>query len=209
VSFATRLLLANPGAQVSSALSGSLTTPGAKREFLPSIVGAYDALSTVIVPSGGLSTITFAGIPQTGYSHLQLRCLIKTTSNSNSDGNPYYRFNDDSGGNYSGHDLRGAGSGSPTSSAGTNQSYCGMGFSTGSNSNNTNTFATFIIDILDYNNTTKFKTTRHLEGYELNGVEGSVFMRSNNWRSLNSINKISFVNATFVENSSFALYGVK
>lgn len=173
------------------------------------LAGNYDALGTVTVPSGGLSSITFAGIPQTGYSHLQLRCLIKTTSNSNSDGNPYFRFNDDSGATYSGHDLRGAGSGTPTGFVGTSQSYCGLGFSTGSNSNNTNTFAAYIIDILDYNNVAKFKTTRQLEGYDLNGVEGSSFLRSNNWRSLNSINKISFVNATFVENSSFVLYGVK
>ena len=173
------------------------------------LVGSFDALGTVTVGSGGLASVTFSNIPQSVYSHLQIRCLIKTTSNSNSDGNPYFRFNDDSGSNYSGHDIRGSGSGTPTASAGTSQSYCGIGFSTGSNGNNTNTFAAFIIDILDYNNATKFKTTRHLEGYDLNGVEGSSYLRSNNWRSLNSINKISFVNATFVENSRFALYGVK
>ena len=34
--------------------------------------GAYDALSTVTVPAGGVATITFAGIPNT-YKHRQLR----------------------------------------------------------------------------------------------------------------------------------------
>jgi hypothetical protein len=72
VSFATRLLSANPGAQVSSALSGSLTTPGAKGAFVPLNLGSYDALGTVTVGVGGLSSITFSGIPQNGYSHFIL-----------------------------------------------------------------------------------------------------------------------------------------
>ena len=44
--------------------------------------GAYDALATVTVPSGGLSTITFAAIPQT-YKHLQIRILARGTNASN------------------------------------------------------------------------------------------------------------------------------
>jgi len=36
--------------------------------------GSYDALASYTVPSGGASTITFAGIPTGGqYTHLQLR----------------------------------------------------------------------------------------------------------------------------------------
>jgi hypothetical protein len=172
------------------------------------LVGNYDALATVTVGVGGLSSITFAGIPQTGYSHLQIRGIAKTNVNSNSDGNFLCRFNDDSGSNYSGHIIRGDGS-SATSDAGANLSYLTMGYATGSNANNTNTFASYVIDILDYSNVNKYKTTRQLEGYDLNGVEGSIFLRSNSWRSFNGINKITFSNVTFAQYSQFALYGVK
>jgi hypothetical protein len=172
----------------------------------PALTGSFDALGTITVPSGGLSSVTFQGIPQ-NYSHLQLRCLIKTTTNSNSDGGVYYRFNNDSSSSYSGHTLRG--DGSAVSSYGGTGTAAGIGFTTGTNSNNTNTFATYTIDILDYNNLSKFKTTRGLEGYELNGVEGSAFLVSNNYRSFNAINRITFEGATFAQNSRFALYGVK
>ena len=207
MSFATRLLLANPGAQVTSALTGSLTTPGAKSAFVPEIPGAYDALGAVTVGAGGVSTISFTGIPQTGYNHLQMRLILKTTGGSNSDGGVVYRFNGDSSSSYVGHTIRGSGS-SVTSYGGTGTA-AGMGFATGSNSNNTNTFATFIIDIFDYANLTKSKTTRSLDGYELPGVEGSVFLTGNAWLNYDGINSITFSGATFVEHSRIALYGVK
>ena len=118
--------------------------------------GAFDALATVIVPSGGLSSVTFAGIPQVGYSHLQLRMILKTTTNSNSDGNIFYRFNDDSGANYSQHAMTGDGS-SATSGAGANAVQCGIGFATGSNANNTDTFSGYVIDILKKKMKDKYK----------------------------------------------------
>jgi hypothetical protein len=189
------------GASVASSASTSAST-------LPAFEGNYYALGTVTVPSGGLSSITFSGIPQTGYTSLQLRCLVKTTSNSNSDGGLSYIFNDDSGSNYSGHSIRGSGS-SATGSGGANTSSCGLGFATGTNSNNTSTFASYIIDIVDYAAVNKFKTTRSIEAYDLNGVEGSVFIVGNNWRSYDKINKITFQGVTFAQNSQFALYGVK
>ena len=52
---------------------GIIATSISGHLFTFSLVGNYDALATVTVPSGGLSSITFAGIPTTGYSHLQIR----------------------------------------------------------------------------------------------------------------------------------------
>jgi len=170
---------------------------------------AYDALSTVIVPSGGLSSITFAGIPAIGYNHLQLRVMLKTTTNSNSDGGVFYRFNDDSSSNYSNHDIRAAGGGSVSVYGAGNSTACGMGFATGTNGNNTNLFTAYVIDILDYANLNIYKTTRSLEGYIVPGQEGSFWIRSNNWRSFDAINKITFAGSTFAENSQLSLYGVK
>jgi hypothetical protein len=60
-----------------SQISGHLTPPY-------TLTGNYDALGTVTVPSGGLSSVTFAGIPQTGYSHLQVRIMAVTNTTANS-----------------------------------------------------------------------------------------------------------------------------
>ena len=54
---------------LSSQISGHLFT----------LTGSYDALATVTVPSGGVSSITFSAIPQTGYSHLQLRTMVRSS----------------------------------------------------------------------------------------------------------------------------------
>ena len=39
---------------------------------------AYDSLGSVLVPSGGLATITFASIPAT-YTHLQIKSFARST----------------------------------------------------------------------------------------------------------------------------------
>ena len=64
---------------------------------------AFDSLGSVLVPSGGLATITFSNIPQT-YTHLQLRSSCLTA------GWLTMRFNSNSTtGNYFGHEIRGNG----------------------------------------------------------------------------------------------------
>jgi hypothetical protein len=173
-------------------------------------LGAMFPLQVITVSGSGASSVSFTNIPNT-YSHLQIRAYIKTTINSNSDGNGYYRVGNesvDTGSNYDVHALQGNGT---TASSGSliNSSYLTYGFAPGTNSNNTNTFAPYIIDILDYANTNKFKTIRHLEGYDLNGVEGSVWLRSGLWRSTSAINTITFSNTTYAQYSQFALYGIK
>lgn len=172
--------------------------------------GAMFPLQVITVGPAGASSVSFTNIPNT-YSHLQIRAYLKTTTNSNSDGNGYYRVGNgsvDTGSNYDVHYLQGNGT-TASSGSGINSSYFTYGFAPGTNSNNTNTFAPYIIDILDYANTNKFKTVRHLEGYDLNGVEGSVWLRSGLWRSTSAINIITFSNTTYAQYSQFALYGIK
>ena len=66
-----------------------------------------------------------------------------------------------------------------------------------------------VMDILDYANTNKYKTVRHLFAWDGNGT-GYVEFDSNNWRSTNAITSITFTPAnSFNTDSSFALYGVK
>ena len=208
MSFATRLLSANPGAQVSSALSGALTTPGAKSSFLPSIRGAFDALSTVTVPSGGLSIITFAGIPTTGYSHLQVRAIVRDTGSSYGY-NVRLRFNGDSGSNYTRHNLEGNGSSASSSGSSSAETSIPIALTTGG-TNTTGNFASFICDVLDYANTNKNKTARCLAGYDDNG-SGYINLRSGSYMQTTAITSMTLesTGTLFAQYSQFALYGAK
>jgi len=162
--------------------------------------GAYDALASVTVPSGGVASVNFAAIP-TEYKHLQIRVtqLNSTTAST------ILRINGDSGSNYSRHYLYG--SGSVAGSA-------GVGSQTGIPVvyNESTTYAAVgIIDILDYRSVIKNKTVRSLEGYDANG-SGYLFFYSGSW--MNSSSAITSLTlspdgGTFNQFSSFALYGVK
>ena len=162
--------------------------------------GAYDSLATVNL-SAATSSITFAGIPS-GYKHLQIRGMNLSGAAT---GDLRAQFNSDTGSNYSLHYV--AGDGASTYAGGganTTYAYGGQG---GSSTNP----AVFVLDILDYANTSKNKTTRTLSGYDPNGAGGWIFLGSGNWRNTNAITSITlFINGyNLNQYSSFALYGVK
>ena len=69
-------------------------------------------------------------------------------------------------------------------------------------------FGTFIVDILDYANTNKYKTMRALDGFDANG-SGYAVLWSGNWRSTSAVSTITITGGTFAQYSSFALYGIK
>jgi hypothetical protein len=168
-------------------------------------VGAFDALSTVVASSGNLSSITFAGIPQTGYSHLQIRGIARSSAGAD---NTVMQFNDDTSAVYATHYMIGNGS---TASNGnefnTSRFYIDV---VGTNASAAS-WSADIIDILDYSNTSKFKTVRTLAGQDLNG-SGTVWAVSGLWRSTTGISSIKIAMngaASFAQYSSFTLYGVK
>lgn len=183
----------------------------------------YDSLAVVSVPSGGLSSITFAGIP-TDYRHLQLR--INGQSNRSTYGIDQLRMqvgNDsiDSGStSYAWHYVRGENTSISTlsypTSSGDNASWQlngALGTTTGSN------FGAIIIDIADYSSSSKYKTMRSLSGTEHNASIGTVFGRSAFgscvWLGSSGLNPINLIKlfpengSLFTQYSSFALYGVK
>jgi hypothetical protein len=190
---------------IASGITGQLNT------WSPA--GAYDALASVTVPSGGVSSITFSGIP-TGYKHLQIRALAQSSRSGFPDG--YFtrvgNSNIDTGDNYSWHYLDCDGS-NAVASATASTSSARIGSISGQSA--TSMFTANIVDILDYTNTNKYKTIRSLFGYDTNG-NGSVGQRvgvySGLWQSNSAINIIRIfpeVGPNFQEHSSFALYGVK
>ena len=172
--------------------------------------GAYDALATVTVPSGGLSSITFSGIPST-YTHLQIRASWQLAVHDNT---LAMRFNGDTGNNYSYHWLYGIGAGSGSAYRVANASRIEMGYNWSSVTAGTySSFSGSIIDILDYTSATKNKTIRHLGGVDYN-PGGQIHLNSGLWYATPtpitsiSLNANTYTDA-FQQYSTFSLYGVK
>ena len=72
-------------------------------------------------------------------------------------------------------------------------------------------FGVGIIDILDYTNTNKFKTTRSFTGRDANG-SGWVWFGSSLWKNSAAINTITIIptiGTGFQQYTQFALYGIK
>ena len=187
-----------------SALSASSNSVDA----LLIVDSGYDALATVTVPSGGLSSITFSGIP-TGYRHLQLRILTRATYVPPPDTGGILNFNGDNGSNYSWHRMYGDG-GTPAVGASANASFARIDRMSGG-STTSNVFGAMIVDILDYADTSKNKVVRSIGGYDANGT-GWIGLNSAVWRNNAAISSITFANAdstNLVQHTRAALYGVK
>jgi hypothetical protein len=179
-----------------SQISGKLWEPA----------GGYDALWSTTLGTA-TSTITISNIPQ-DYKHLQIRGIGRTSASGTGRQIVRIQFNSDTGANYSFHDLYGNGT-IAQSSAGTSTTYAYMAIIP-NNGETANSFGASITDILDYANTNKNKTTRALTGADLNG-SGVIDLTSGNWRNTAAISSITLTPDTgsFVQYSSFALYGVK
>ena len=165
-------------------------------------VGDYDSIQTVTLGSNAAS-ISFSSIPST-YKHLQIRGNLNNTGTDAA----LVTFNSDTGSNYARHRI--AGNGSTTNAAGqasqTNfyiNSLMGF-FATAS------VFSPVILDVLDYKETTKYKTARSLTGSEDNSV-GGVEMDSGLWQNTAAISTITFTAASgnWLAGSTLALYGIK
>jgi hypothetical protein len=173
--------------------------------------GAYDALSTVTVGAGGVASITFAAIPNT-YKHLQIRYMARSDQAGVDRLGIEVNFNSDTAANYSSHQLFGTGS-AASASAYTSSSFIYTGLSDiPAATASANIFGVGIMDILDYADTSKHKTTRVLCGQDQNNTSGRIFLTSGNWRNTAAITSIRFrpeSSSNFTQHSQFTLYGVK
>jgi len=169
--------------------------------------GAFDALATVTVPSGGVASITFAGIPNT-YKHLQIRSMFRSGT-AGSEDSVIMRFNGDSGNNYSYHFL--FGNGSSANASATSSTSLIYPWAVPAASFLANSFGVQIIDLLDYANTTKNKTTRTLAGYDDNSTGGRIALTSGAWYNTSAVNSISITTggSSIAQHSQFTLFGVK
>ena len=167
--------------------------------------GDFESIATVTVGSGGASSVSFTSIPNT-YTHLQVRILTRSTF-TDTQWPIFVQPNSDNGNNYSYHNLSGDGS-SASASAASTQGLMQLGDTSAANGL-ASSFGVFIIDFLDYANTNKYKTSRTLYGYDLNG-SGKVGMRSGLWQSTSAITSLVFgTGSNFAQYSHFALYGIR
>ena len=169
----------------------------------------FESIATINVTSN-VASVEFTSIPQT-YTHLQIRSFSRV--NSGDSYQIFAQFNGDTGSNYSYHYLYGPGNSAAMLSGNTlNQTQMsGIGSSPGSTTGGS-IFGASVCDILDYTNTNKFTTARAISGAERQATPTYVFMPSGHWRSTAAITSIKLLSegaASFVQYSSFALYGVR
>jgi len=173
----------------------------------PSKQNSFESIATTTVGAGGASSVTFSSIPST-YTHLQIRCFNQQTLSR-----PYYlRFNSAGGTAYADHYFYGDGA-SVGAGNGSSNSYIRIGVNSGTTAaTDTNMFSSQVIDVLDYQNTNKYKTTRTLLGTDTNGgTNRGVEFSSGLWQSTSAVTQIDLIagGTTFSQYSSFALYGIR
>ena len=172
---------------MASAVSGNLTpTTG------------FVSIATTTVGAGGSSSISFGSIPSV-YKHLQIRATIF----NNATGGINIQYNADTGANYTYHQLYGTGSGA-FSNSGTSQNSGYIAYNNAAGAYPT----VSVVDILDYQNTNKYKTHRSLAGVDVNGSGGALTFFSGLWLNTAAISSINII-GTFTQYSSFALYGIQ
>lgn len=160
---------------------------------------SYESIATVTVGSGGSAYVEFTSIPST-YKHLQVRFIGRSSGSPDTQ----VQYNGDTTTtNYRSHLLYGDGA-SVTASTIANTAYVGY-VATASN-----IFGVSVVDILDYANTNKYKTTRTLAGYDANG-SGYAILYSHLWLSTSAISSLKIYpnSGNFTQYSHFALYGIK
>jgi hypothetical protein len=167
---------------------------------------SYFSIESVLVGSGGVSTVSFSSIPQT-YKHLQLRYMARTTDTSQN--TVYAVFNSDTTANYSHHLLYGGGVEGVGAEYGNSESKAFVG-SISNNNRAANCFSIGVVDFFDYASTSKTKTFRSLTGRE-DGSAGISILNSstlfNGTAALTSLVLSSTGN--LAEFSQFSLYGIK
>ena len=156
--------------------------------------------------TGSASSTSFNSIPST-YKHLQLRINYIEPNGGQS---LTMRFNGDTGSNYVYHALEGTGSTAAAYGA-TSQNAMTI-FSNNLNGTVLTYSNVIIVDIQDYESTTKYKTVRVFAGADKNGAGGGLQLLSNLWLSTAAINSITLRDPSSLSWSSttqFALYGIK
>jgi hypothetical protein len=158
----------------------------------------YKAIATQTLGSATAS-ITFSSIPAT-YTDLVLVANAGDTANAGI----YMQFNGDTGTNYSYTRLTGDGSSGTSQKTSTTAKTYVMGANLAVPSSVNGMFQ---LNIMNYANTTTYKTTIGTESIAAAGVVAKAFL----WRSTSAITSILIADdgGNLLTNSTFTLYGIK
>ncbi len=158
----------------------------------------YEPLATTTLSSAA-SSVTFSGISG---SYTDLVLIVFVSSNSVSQ-DMYLQYNADTGSNYSFTTLRGNGT-SASSQRGSNET--GARFSDQS-SPTTTTSNTAIIHIMNYANTTTYKTNISRSNNASTGIDAMTTL----WRNTAAITSVKVfpISGNMASGSTFTLYGIK
>jgi hypothetical protein len=170
------------------------------------VTSSYESIATTTLGSA-TATISFTSIPAT-YTHLQLRATLRPDNTAGGAFTAYAKFNSDATtGNYVNHGLYGNGA----SASSFRDQVTGGGVWAGYGPRVATTFGVAVMDILDYANTSKYKTVRMLSGDDRNG-SGDIILISGLWMSTSAINRIDLTvegGGNFATYTQYALYGIK
>ncbi len=170
--------------------------------------GSYDAIASVTIPSGGVSSFTFAGIP-VGYRNLEIYWKMAT---SVADRDMWVQFNNDTSASYHSYIVySGSGAVNSYTSVGQTKIIWGGGTTTA------NEFAGGTLTVFNTSSPVTYKSTQANFGYAYNGstigTSGTAIVNHSigSWANLNPVTSITISVASGVinENSSFDLYGEK
>jgi len=158
----------------------------------------YTPIATTTIPNTTTANYTFSSIPSS-YTDLILVQSVGNNSGSGANG-VRINYNSDTGSNYSWTYLVGNGS-SGSSGRNSNATYYDIGLD-----NNTTNFTVIITQVMNYANTTTFKTAISRSAAASNELSGNASL----WRSTSAINSITITKAdgNFKQGSTFTLYGI-
>jgi len=183
---------------------------GAKYDTVSADNYYMEPIATQFFASSG-GAVTFSNIPQ-NYKHLQIRGVLRSTFANAGVSAASVAFNGDTNNSsYSFHRLIGDGSGASGTTGYGAASTLDFIIPMINDSATSNSYSTFVIDILDYSSVLKAKATRSLNGSDLNNSNGSVSLRTQGWFNTAPITSITITPSTsnFKANTRFSLYGVK
>lgn len=188
-----------------NSLIGIIASSGGAGAAAPS----YESIATATA-SGSSATLTFSSIPST-YKHLQIRSIAKSGAGSGQR-NLTMEFNASTASNHAWHRLFGDGTNAGVeATASTGSIRLG---NASIQATPASTFASSIIDIIDYASTTKNKTVRYFSGADTNSAPtaGVISLGSGVLLSTTAITSISISDAgfeNFAVGTVFSLYGIK
>ena len=168
---------------------------------------AYELISTTVLGSTSAQVDFSVSSYSATYKHLQIRAVARCTAAA-AYVDSRIRFNNDTGANYSFHEIYGYGTGI-ASGNGVSQTNIAAAYFAGANST-ANNYGTMIMDLLDVYSTSKNKTTRSFSGIT-EGASSLIDIRSGAWLSTASATTVSILptSGSFAAGSRFSLYGIK